>query len=53
VLGLIVGTAPDGFAEITGKPTTAKVPGKARDTAGAAKLWEVSEKLTGVRLVGK
>ncbi len=42
---------PDGFGELWGHPK--KVPSNTRshDTAVAAKLWEVSEQLTGVRYV--
>ena len=42
---------PDGFSETRGYPTLAKVPLQARDTAVAARLWNVSEQLTGVRFV--
>lgn len=38
---------PDGAAEIRGYPTIAKTPEQALDRAAAARLWEVSEKLTG------
>ncbi|MEV4756043.1 SDR family oxidoreductase [Micromonospora sp. NPDC049559] len=39
---------PDGFFELTGGPAPAKVPDRARDEADAARLWAVSERLTGV-----
>ena len=40
---------PDGFSETRGYPALARVPSQARDTAAAARLWDVSEQLTGVR----
>lgn len=40
---------PDGRLELTGGPTPARIPRQARDEAAAARLWEVSEELTGVR----
>lgn len=40
---------PDGFAGIRGYPTTAKTPPQALDQGVAARLWQVSEALTGVR----
>ena len=40
---------PDGFMELTGGPTPARIPKQARDEAAAARLWAVSEELTGVR----
>ncbi|MBB6188607.1 SDR family oxidoreductase [Rhodanobacter sp. MP7CTX1] len=39
---------PNGFYELKGAPAPARIFAKARDTAVAARLWEVSEKLTGV-----
>ena len=39
---------PDGLAELWGYPTTVKPSKAARDGAVASRLWEVSEKLTGV-----
>ncbi|MGX7676254.1 SDR family oxidoreductase [Plantactinospora sp. DSM 117369] len=39
---------PDGFAELHGGPTPAKVPARALDEAAAAQLWEVSEQLSRV-----
>ncbi|MEN3611425.1 SDR family oxidoreductase [Plantactinospora sp. ZYX-F-223] len=39
---------PDGFAELHGGPTPAKVPAQALDEAAAAQLWEVSEQLSRV-----
>jgi NAD(P)-dependent dehydrogenase (short-subunit alcohol dehydrogenase family) len=40
---------PDRFNETRGYPTLAKVPAQARDAAAAARLWDVSEQLTGIR----
>lgn len=40
---------PDMFSETRGHPTLANVPPQARDAAVAARLWDVSEQLTGVR----
>lgn len=39
---------PDGLAEFKGLPKLAAVVPQARDAAAAARLWEVSERLTGV-----
>ncbi len=39
---------PDKFGETRGYPALAKMPIQARDTTVAARLWEVSEQLTGV-----
>jgi NAD(P)-dependent dehydrogenase (short-subunit alcohol dehydrogenase family) len=39
---------PSGFQELKGAPAPARISAKARDTAVAARLWEVSEQLTGV-----
>ncbi|SFN85600.1 SDR family oxidoreductase [Sphingomonas sp. OK281] len=39
---------PDGIAEVRGYPTLAKLPAQALDHAVAARLWQVSEALTGV-----
>jgi NAD(P)-dependent dehydrogenase (short-subunit alcohol dehydrogenase family) len=39
---------PDGPMELKGDPTLAKIPARARDTAVAKQLWQVSEQLTGV-----
>lgn len=41
---------PDGFLEFKGHPRKCDSNAKSKDTAAAAKLWEVSEKLTGVAL---
>ena len=41
---------PDGFLEFKGHPRKCDSNAKSKDTTAAAKLWEVSEKLTGVRL---
>jgi NAD(P)-dependent dehydrogenase (short-subunit alcohol dehydrogenase family) len=43
---------PGGFAELTGGPKPAAVPKRARSAADAARLWEVSETLTGVSFPG-
>jgi len=40
---------PDRFNETRGYPMLANIPAQARDAAIAARLWEVSEQLTGVR----
>jgi NAD(P)-dependent dehydrogenase (short-subunit alcohol dehydrogenase family) len=39
---------PGGIFELTGPPKPARVAGPAKDKAVAARLWEVSERLTGV-----
>ncbi|MCK0208049.1 SDR family oxidoreductase [Starkeya koreensis] len=39
---------PDGFYELKGPPKPAKAMPQAQDRKAAAKLWEVSERLTGV-----
>jgi NAD(P)-dependent dehydrogenase (short-subunit alcohol dehydrogenase family) len=39
---------PDGFYELKGSPGLAKIMPQAKDEAAAAKLWELSERLTGV-----
>jgi NAD(P)-dependent dehydrogenase (short-subunit alcohol dehydrogenase family) len=39
---------PDGIAEVRGHPTLAKVPAQALDQSVAARLWQVSEELSGV-----
>jgi NAD(P)-dependent dehydrogenase (short-subunit alcohol dehydrogenase family) len=41
---------PDGFMELKGYPTRCGSTAKAQDLAAAQKLWELSEKLTGVHL---
>jgi hypothetical protein len=41
---------PAGWFELSGPPARARIPEKAQDEAVAARLWEVSEKLTGVSL---
>ena len=38
---------PGGLGELRGSPATALIMPQARDRAAAAKLWEVSETLTG------
>ncbi|WP_299177341.1 SDR family oxidoreductase [uncultured Brevundimonas sp.] len=40
---------PDGLAELRGRPAVARIPPAALDIAAAARLWDVSEQLTGVR----
>ncbi len=40
---------PDGFFEMRGAPTEAKLPRRARDESAAARLWQISEELTKVR----
>ena len=40
---------PDGFLELTGAPHRASVPKLAKNPADDARLWTVSEELTGVR----
>jgi NAD(P)-dependent dehydrogenase (short-subunit alcohol dehydrogenase family) len=44
--GMYIG--PDGLLEFFGYPAPAKVSSRGQDTAVAARLWEVSERLTGV-----
>jgi hypothetical protein len=39
---------PDGPAEGRGYPTLVSPSDRARDTAAARRLWEVSEQLTGI-----
>jgi NAD(P)-dependent dehydrogenase (short-subunit alcohol dehydrogenase family) len=39
---------PNGFYELKGLPVPAKIMPQAKDTAGAARLWDVSATLTGV-----
>ncbi|MGV3580390.1 oxidoreductase [Brevundimonas sp.] len=40
---------PDGLGETRGHPDEARIPRRALDGAAAARLWDVSETLTGVR----
>ncbi len=40
---------PDGFQELRGAPAGAKMPPRALDAGVAARLWQVSEHLTGAR----
>ena len=40
---------PDGLGEMWGHPVVVGCSAAARDTAAAARLWEVSERLTGVQ----
>ena len=44
--GMLYG--PDGICEMRGQPHRAHIPGEARDRDIAARLWDVSERLTGV-----
>ena len=39
---------PSGFGEMKGPPAAAKVPPQANDAAAAARLWNASERLTGL-----
>lgn len=39
---------PDGLGEWRGKPKRVKIPPRAEDEAAAARLWKISEGLTGV-----
>jgi len=41
-------TAPDWIYELKGPPVPAKIMPRAKDTAAAARLWDVSAALTGV-----
>ena len=40
---------PDGFLQMRGHPKRVEMVKQARDPHDAARLWEISEKLTGVR----
>ncbi|MBK6348885.1 MAG: SDR family oxidoreductase [Steroidobacteraceae bacterium] len=40
---------PDGFGEMKGAPKPASVKPAARDTAAGEKLWQLTERITGVR----
>lgn len=40
---------PDGFGGVRGDPAEARIPPKALDHGVAARLWKLSEELTGVR----
>jgi hypothetical protein len=40
---------PDGPAEMRGYPTLVQPTNRAKDVETAKRLWEISEKLTGVR----
>jgi NAD(P)-dependent dehydrogenase (short-subunit alcohol dehydrogenase family) len=42
---------PGGFLELKGSPAPARIKSRAKDAAVAAKLWEVSERLTGTSFV--
>jgi NAD(P)-dependent dehydrogenase (short-subunit alcohol dehydrogenase family) len=39
---------PGSFAELTGAPSPARIPRRARDLTAAGELWRISEELTGV-----
>src|SRR5258708_26721738 len=41
---------PNGLNELKGPPAPARIMPQARDKAGAAKLWDVSQRLTGASL---
>jgi NAD(P)-dependent dehydrogenase (short-subunit alcohol dehydrogenase family) len=41
---------PAGASELKGPPARARIAARARDTAAASRLWEASERLTGVTL---
>jgi protochlorophyllide reductase len=43
---------PDGFREMTGFPVSVGCSPRAKDEAAAARLWEISERLTGARFSG-
>ncbi|MDQ1545422.1 MAG: hypothetical protein QOH69_326 [Actinomycetota bacterium] len=40
---------PSGFQEVTGGPGPASVPKRAQDDANSARLWTISEQLSGVK----
>jgi len=40
---------PSSFFELVGSPSPARIPRRARDPEAATRLWELSERLTGVR----
>lgn len=42
---------PDGMGEIRGKPAPAKLPARAHDAEVAARLWGISERLTGISFI--
>jgi len=52
--GVVGGTCvgPDGFMQRNGYPTVVRSSRRSRDVALAARLWEHSEALTGVRFAG-
>jgi NAD(P)-dependent dehydrogenase (short-subunit alcohol dehydrogenase family) len=43
---------PDGFAELKGHPVEVQPKPQALDAASAARLWHISEQMTGVEYVG-
>jgi predicted ATP-grasp superfamily ATP-dependent carboligase len=54
VSGIQSGTylGPDGPREMFGAPTIAHISAEAADPTKAARLWEVSERLTGTQHIG-
>jgi hypothetical protein len=44
---------PDGFYELKGAPKVARIMPQASDKAACARLWEISETLTGVSMGGE
>jgi NAD(P)-dependent dehydrogenase (short-subunit alcohol dehydrogenase family) len=44
---------PDGFREMKGAPARAMIANQAHDMAAAARLWDESERLTGVSFAGR
>ncbi len=40
---------PGGFLHLAGYPARERIGAEARDAAAAARLWKVSEEMTGVR----
>jgi NAD(P)-dependent dehydrogenase (short-subunit alcohol dehydrogenase family) len=42
---------PDGFSEVKGAPAPARISARASDVAAAARLWDVSQKLTAAKFV--
>jgi NAD(P)-dependent dehydrogenase (short-subunit alcohol dehydrogenase family) len=43
---------PSGFGEMKGPPKEARIKSSGQDMAAAARLWTVSEELTGIRFLG-
>ena len=44
---------PDGFLEMRGYPAPAQIPPRAQDTQTAQRLWETTEKLTGITFLSE